>query len=194
MRNPTRFPTAIILMLASSVAFAHPGHNVSGLAAGLMHPFTGMDHLLAIVAVGLWAARGGNRKVWLLPATFMTTLVLGAVIAMQWPSLPMVETGIAVSVLALGLLVSLSMQLPAMPSVAIIALFGLLHGYAHGLELPESAAPAAYALGFLAATASLHLGGIAVGIASRHRYARLSRILGSVIAISGAFLLAFAGV
>ena len=194
MRNPTRFPTAIILMLASSVAFAHPGHNVSGLAAGLMHPFTGMDHLLAMVAVGLWAARGGNRKVWLLPATFMTTLVLGAVIAMQWPSLPMVETGIAVSVLALGLLVSLSMQLPAMPSVAIIALFGLLHGYAHGLELPESAAPAAYALGFLAATASLHLGGIAVGIASRHRYARLSRILGSVIAISGAFLLAFAGV
>ena len=99
MRNPTRFPTAIILMLASSVAFAHPGHNVSGLAAGLMHPFTGMDHLLAMVAVGLWAARGGNRKVWLLPATFMTTLVLGAVIAMQWPSLPMVETGIAVSVL-----------------------------------------------------------------------------------------------
>jgi urease accessory protein len=194
MRNPTRFLTAVFLMLASSAAFAHPGHNVSGLAAGLMHPFTGMDHLLAMVAVGLWAARGGNRKVWLLPATFMTTLVLGAVIAMQWPSLPMVETGIAVSVLALGLLVSLSMQLPAMPSVAIIALFGLLHGYAHGLELPESAAPAAYALGFLAATASLHLGGIAVGIASRHRYARLSRILGSVIAISGAFLLAFAGV
>ena len=194
MRNPTRFLTAVFLMLASGTALAHPGHNVSGLAAGLMHPFTGMDHLLAMVAVGLWAARGGNRKVWLLPATFMTTLVLGAAIAMQWPSLPMVETGIAVSVLALGLLVSLSMQLPAMPSVAIIALFGLLHGYAHGLELPESAAPAAYALGFLAATASLHLGGIAVGIASRHRYARLSRILGSVIAISGAFLLAFAGV
>ena len=194
MRNPTRFLTAVFLMLASGTALAHPGHDVSGLAAGLVHPFTGMDHLLAMVAVGLWAAQGGKRKVWLLPATFMTTLVLGAVIAMQWPSLPMVETGIAVSVLALGLLVSLSMQLPAMPSVAIIALFGLLHGYAHGLELPESAAPAAYALGFLAATATLHLGGIAAGIATRNRYTLLSRLLGSAIAFSGVFLLGSAGV
>ena len=194
MRNPTRFLTAVFLMLASGTALAHPGHDVSGLAAGLVHPFTGMDHLLAMVAVGLWAAQGGKRKVWLLPATFMTTLVLGAAIAMQWPSLPMVETGIAVSVLALGLLVSLSMQLPAMPSVAIIALFGLLHGYAHGLELPESAAPAAYALGFLAATATLHLGGIAAGIATRNRYTLLSRLLGSAIAFSGVFLLGSAGV
>ena len=194
MRNPTRFLTAVFLMLASSAAFAHPGHNVSGLAAGLMHPFTGLDHLLAMVAVGLWAAQGGKRKVWLLPATFMTTLVLGASIAMQWPSLPMVETGIAVSVLALGLLVSLSMQLPAMLSVAIIALFGLLHGYAHGLELPESATTATYALGFLAATATLHLGGIAAGIATRNRYTLLSRLLGSAIAFSGVFLLGSAGV
>jgi urease accessory protein len=194
MRNLTRFLTAIFLLAASGAAFAHPGHGVSGFAAGLMHPFTGLDHLLAMVAVGLWAAQGGKRKVWLLPATFMTTLVLGAGIAMQWQSLPMVETGIAVSVLALGLLVSLSMQLPAMLSVAIIALFGLLHGYAHGLELPESAAPAAYALGFLAATASLHLGGIAAGVATRYRYTPLSRLLGGAIAICGAFLLGSAGI
>jgi urease accessory protein len=199
MRNPTRFLTAIFLLAASGAAFAHPGHNVSGLAAGLMHPFSGLDHLLAMVAVGLWAAQGstkkrGGRKIWLLPATFMAMLVLGAGIAMQWQSLPMVEAGIAVSVLALGLLVSLSMQLPATLSVAITALFGLLHGYAHGLELPESAAPAAYALGFLIATASLHLGGIAAGVATRHRYTLLSRLLGAAIAISGAFLLASAGI
>jgi urease accessory protein len=93
-------------------------------------------------------------------------------------------------VLALGLLISLSLQLPALLSMAITALFGLLHGYAHGLELPQSAAPAAYALGFLTATATLHLSGIAIGVATRQRYALLSRLLGSAIAISGAYLLA----
>lgn len=195
MRNTiTKLLSAIILLGTSSVAFAHPGHDVSGLAAGLMHPFSGLDHLLAMVAVGLWAAQGsskdrGGRKVWLLPATFMTMLAVGAAIATQWQSLPLVEAGIATSVLALGLLVALSMQLPASLSVAITALFGLLHGYAHGLELPESAAPAAYALGFLASTATLHLSGIAVGMATRDRHALLAKMLGVVIAASGAYLL-----
>jgi len=195
MRNSTtRFLAAIFLLVASSSAFAHPGHNVSGFAAGLMHPFSGLDHLLAMVAVGLWAAQGntmkrGTSKVWLLPATFMTMLAVGAGIAMQWQSLPLVEPGIATSVLALGLLIALSLQLPASLSVAITGLFGLLHGYAHGLELPRSAAPAEYALGFLAATAALHLGGIAAGVAMRQRYALLTRFLGSAIAVSGACLL-----
>lgn len=199
MRNATtKFLTAILLLGASSAAFAHPGHDVSGLAAGLMHPFSGLDHLLAMVAVGLWAAQsyrnnqGGGRKIWLLPATFMVMLVVGSGIAMQWQSLPLVEPGIAASVLALGLLIALSLQLPAALSVTITALFGLLHGYAHGLELPQSAAPAAYALGFLAATASLHLSGIAAGIATRQYHALLSRLMGSAIAISGAYLLASA--
>jgi urease accessory protein len=193
MRNSTtRFLTAIFLLAASSTAFAHPGHNVTGFAAGLMHPFSGLDHLLAMVAVGLWAAQGGGRKVWLLPATFMTMLAAGAGIAMHWQSLPLVEAGIAVSVLALGLLVALSLQLSASLSVAITGLFGLLHGYAHGLELPQSAAPAEYALGFLAATATLHLSGIAAGIATRQHHALLSRLLGSAIAVSGACLLASA--
>jgi urease accessory protein len=193
MRNATtKFLTAILLLGASSAAFAHPGHDVSGLAAGLMHPFSGLDHLLAMVAVGLWAAQGGGRKVWLLPATFMAMLAIGAGFAMQWQALPPVEAGIAASVLALGLLVALSLQLPAVLSVAITAPFGLLHGYAHGLELPGSAAPAEYALGFLAATATLHLSGIAVGIATRRRYALLSRLLGSAIAVSGVYMLSSA--
>ena len=119
MRNTTtKFLITIFLLTASSAAFAHPGHDVSGFTAGLMHPFSGMDHLLAMVAVGLWAAQGntgknGRRKVWLLPATFMTMLAVGAGIAMQWQSLPLVEAGIATSVLALGLLIALAMQLPA---------------------------------------------------------------------------------
>ena len=193
----TKLPITIFLLVASGTAFAHPGHNVSGFAAGLMHPFSGLDHLLAMVAVGLWAAQGntlkrGRSKVWLLPATFMTMLAVGAGIAMQWQSLPLVEPGIAASVLALGLLIALSLQLPASLSVAITRLFGLLHGYAHGLELPRSAAPVEYALGFLAATAALHLGGIAAGLAMRQRYALLTRFLGSAIAVSGACLLASA--
>jgi urease accessory protein len=191
MRNSTaKFLTAIFLLATSSAAFAHPGHNVSGLDVGLMHPFSGLDHLLAMLAVGLWAAQGGGRKVWLLPATFMTMLVVGAGAAMQWQSLPLVEAGIATSVLAFGLLIALSLQLPVALSVAVTALFGLMHGYVHGLELPESAAPFAYALGFLAATATLHLSGIAVGVATRQRYAFLAKALGIAIAASGAWMLA----
>ena len=185
-----RVIVAIMLAGTSSVALAHPGHNVSGLAAGLMHPFSGLDHLLAMVAVGLWAAQGGGRKVWLLPVTFMTMLAVGAGLAMQWQALPMVEAGIATSVLALGLLVALSMQLPAILAVGVTAVFGLLHGYAHGLELPESAAPASYALGFLASTAVLHASGVAVGIAARRRHATLAKVLGAAIAASGVYLLA----
>lgn len=195
MRNPTtKFLTAIFLLITSTAAFAHPGHNVSGLAAGLLHPFSGLDHLLAMVAVGLWAAQEntarGGRKVWLLPVTFMAMLAVGAGIAMQWQALPLIETGIATSVLALGLLIALTLRFPVMLSVAVAALFGLLHGYAHGLELPASVAPAAYALGFLAATAALHLSGITAGILTRNRYAILARSLGIVIAASGAWMLA----
>ena len=194
MRNQTRFLTAILLLIASGAAFAHPGHDISGLAAGLKHPLTGFDHLLAMVAVGLWAAQGnskerGGRKIWLLPATFMTMLAAGAALAMHWQSPPMVEAEIASSVLALGLLVALSARLPVTLSIAITGLFGLLHGYAHGLELPESAAPGAFALGFLIATASLHLSGIAIGVAANRYHAQLSRLLGGTIALAGAYLL-----
>jgi urease accessory protein len=196
--NSARILAAIFLLITSSAAFAHPGHVVSGLAAGLMHPFSGFDHLLVMFAVGFWAAQnnkcngGCARKVWLLPAAFMIMLAVGAGISMLWQSLPMVESGLAVSVLALGLLVALSMWLPVLFSVAITALFGLLHGYAHGLELPGSAAPAAYAFGFLAATASLHIIGIAAVVATRKHYGLLSRLAGSAIALSGAYLLASA--
>lgn len=191
MSNSTaKFLATLFLLGASSAAFAHPGHNVSGLAAGLIHPFSGIDHLLAMVAVGLWAAQGGGRKVWLLPATFITMLAIGAGIAIQWQTLPMVESGIAASVLVLGLLIALSKQHPLIFSVAITALFGLLHGYAHGLELPQSAASAAYALGFLATTAMLHLSGIAAGIFTRNRFDFLAKSLGIAIAASGAWMLA----
>ncbi len=170
---------------ASGAACAHPGHDTSGLAAGLAHPFSGIDHLLAMVAVGIWAMQGGGRRVWLLPAAFMTMLAVGAGLAMAWPVLHGVETGIAASVLALGLLTALAVRVPAVLGMGITAAFGLVHGYAHGLELPASAHPASYALGFLAATAFLHLSGIAVG----RRFAIFAKAVGVAIAACGGYLL-----
>jgi urease accessory protein len=179
----------VCLLAASSAALAHPGHGTSGFAAGLAHPFLGLDHLLAMVAVGLWAAQGGGRRVWLLPAAFMSMLALGAGLALQWQALPLLETGIAVSVLALGLFIALALRLPAPVAATVTALFGLVHGYAHGLELPDSATPLAYALGFLAATSVLHLGGIALGVATSQRRAALARVAGAAFAAAGAYLL-----
>lgn len=175
----------MLMLGASGAACAHPGHGASGFAAGLAHPFTGLDHLLAMVAVGIWAVQNGGRRVWLLPATFMASLVAGAAFALQWPSLPMVEAGIAASVLALGLLVALSMRLPASVSVGIAAVFGFFHGYAHGLALPSAAHPLDFALGFLIATAFLHVSGVGL---SRH-HAGLAKVLGAGIAACGGYLL-----
>lgn len=189
----TRFLAATILLIVSGAAFAHTGHTVSGWSTGWIHPFSGLDHLLAMLAVGLWAAQGGGGgRIWLLPAAFMTALVAGAGVAMMLQYvLPVLETGIALSLLALGLLIALSLRLPVPAGMAIAALFGLFHGYAHGLELPASATPLTYVTGFLLATAALHLGGIAAGVLMREKYTVLAKISGGVIALSGAGLLAF---
>ncbi|MEK6708546.1 MAG: HupE/UreJ family protein [Pseudomonadota bacterium] len=190
IRKPaTQFLTAFILLGIGNAAFAHPGHDVSGLAVGLMHPFSGFDHMLAMVAVGLWAAQNGGRKIWLLPAAFMLMMAAGAKCALIYPFLPLIESGIAASVLVLGIVIALSLKLPARLSVAITALFGFLHGYAHGLEMFGAVEPEAYALGFLATTVALHLAGIVTGIATRVRFVHLPQTLGAVIAASGMWLL-----
>ena len=188
-KQTARFLISFILLGISSAAFAHPGHNVSGLSAGLMHPFRGFDHLLAMVAVGLWAAQNGGRKIGLLPAAFMLMMVVGAKCALMYPYLPLIESGIAASVLVLGIITALSLKLSARLSVAITALFGFFHGYAHGLEMSGAIEAEAYALGFLAATVVLHLAGIVVGIATRARFVRLPQMLGAIIAASGLWLL-----
>jgi len=178
---------ALSLLLASGTAGAHTGHDTSGLAAGLAHPFGGMDHLLAMLAVGLWAAQTGGRRIWLLPAAFMAMLALGAGVAQFAPALQLIEPGIAASVLVLGLLVARASRFALPASLALTASFGLMHGYAHGAEMPGTVAPAAYVLGFLAATAALHLLGIAMGSTARERYARIA---GVGIAASGMWMLA----
>jgi len=192
MEPGAKFLIFLILLGVSGTASAHPGHEVSGLMAGLIHPFSGMDHLLAMMAVGLWAVQNGNRQLWLLPGTFMVVMALGAMVAMAYPLLPLMESGIAASVLLLGMFTMLSLQVAAKFSVAVTGLFGFFHGYVHGLEILEDIDTGTYALGFLAATAALHFFGILIGIAARPRFPLLTRMLGAVITASGIWLLSSA--
>lgn len=192
MEPGAKFLIFLILLGVSGTASAHPGHEVSGLMAGLMHPFSGMDHLLAMMAVGLWAVQNGNRQLWLLPGTFMVVMALGAMVAMAYPLLPLMESGIAASVLLLGMFTMLSLQVAVKFSVAVTGLFGFFHGYAHGLEILGDIDTGTYALGFLAATAALHFSGILIGIAARPRFLLLTRMLGAVITASGIWLLSSA--
>lgn len=191
MKRLSQLATTLILFTLSTAVLAHPGHGVYGLGAGLAHPFTGLDHLLAMFAVGLWAAQSHQQRmaIWALPATFMLALVGGATIALGGLNMPWAEQGIAASVLALGLLVALAVRVPAALSILVTAGFGAAHGYAHGAEMPAAASPLLYAAGFLAATACLHLAGVALGIASK-RTSLLLRIVGSLIATAGAGMLA----
>ncbi|PZE09341.1 protein hupE, partial [Pseudomonas sp. 57B-090624] len=128
---------ALALFLTPALAFAHPGHDSSGLMAGVAHPITGLDHLLAMLAVGLWAAQQQGAARWALPVTFVGTMLLGGLLGFEGLELPFMETGIAASVLALGLLVAVAVRPPMFVAVGLTALFALAHGVAHGLELPE---------------------------------------------------------
>lgn len=188
-KSTVQLLSLLLLMGLSSSALAHPGHAFGGIGSGLLHPFSGMDHLLAMVAIGLWAGQRGMHQVWLLPAVFMSLLAAGAGVALLFPALPMIETGIAASVLVLGLIIALAVKVPTALSIVLAAAFGFVHGYAHGLEMPGTAAPALYALGFLAATAALHFSGATLGLVTRARYTAWSQAAGAVIALSGVWML-----
>lgn len=181
---------ALALLLTPALAFAHPGHGDSGLAAGLGHPVGGLDHLLAMLAVGLWAAQQKGAARWALPMTFVGTMLLGGVLGFEGLALPALESGIAASVLALGLAVALAVRPPLSLAMAATALFALFHGVAHGLELPEMSSPWAYACGFVVATAALHAVGYAVVRFVPAAAAPLVRIAGAGSAVAGAWLLA----
>ena len=173
------------------VAEAHTfGSQGAGLMAGLTHPFVGLDHLLAMIAVGIWAGQLGGRAVWLIPLTFVSVMAVAATLASFGLLLPLMEPAIACSVLVLGLLIAGSVRLPTSVGVLLVSLFAVFHGYAHGLELPQAASQILYGAGFVLATALLH--GIGIGFArnsSQHKM--LQRIAGySLIAASGLLLAA----
>jgi urease accessory protein len=176
--------------LASGTAMAHVGvHSSSagGLAAGFAHPFIGLDHLLAMVAVGLWAVQLGGRFLFAVPATFVSFMAAGAAMGAAGIFLPQVEGVIALSVLALGIVVGLSAQVAWHWAVPLVAAFAVFHGHAHGAEMPEFGAPWLYFAGFLLATSILHAGGITGGVALRTHPGML-RLGGAAIGLAGAWL------
>lgn len=184
-----RFAIAGSLLLASP-AVAHTGDGVAiGFLSGLGHPFSGLDHLLAMVAVGLWASQVGDRALFTLPVAFPGAMAFGGAAGSAGMTMPGAELGIAVSVLVLGLMIGLAIRLPLLGAAVLVAVFAILHGHAHGAELPEAADALAYGAGFIAATAALHLVGMGLGVTIKAPIGgRLIRAGGTAIAVAGGML------
>jgi urease accessory protein len=180
--------TAAILAATAAPAFAHldPAEHGS-LLAGLSHPLSGADHMLAMVAVGLWAAQIGGRARWEVPTAFVGLTSLGFVLALSGAPMPFVEPGILASVIGLGLLVALAVRLPTAFSAAIVGVFALFHGHAHGGELGAATA-LSFGLGFVIATALLHAAGVGLGMLAGGRSPVVTRALGILTAAGGAWL------
>ncbi len=189
----TRFAALLagLILAGPATALAHTGvAPANGFVAGFMHPVTGLDHVLAMVAVGLWAAQIGGRALWIVPATFVVVMLLGGLLGMAAVTVPVVELGIVGSVLVLGGLVALGRSLPLWLAAAVVGLFAVFHGHAHGTEMPVAASGLLYGMGFALATALLHAAGLAMGFAAQALQSRpLVRIGGGAIAATGLVLL-----
>jgi urease accessory protein len=180
---------AFIMILIPAIAASHINSDDSNFFTGLRHPVFGFDHLIAMVTVGLLSAQLGGIAIWTVPATFVSVMIIGGIFGMNGIGLPLIEYGIAVSVLALGSVLSLARKLPTSFAMAFVGIFAMFHGHAHGTEMPRLAEPALYALGFSVATAGLHIIGAVTGyFAVRNQYGeKLLRITGAIIATSGIY-------
>jgi urease accessory protein len=178
------------LIFLPSFAYAHTGAGeANGFLYGFMHPASGLDHICAMLAVGIWAAQMGGRSVWVVPLTFVGVMALGGALPMLDIGLPFVEQGIVLSVLLLGVLIAASIRLPLWLSSGMVGLFALWHGHAHGAEMPALASGVGYALGFMLATALLHVAGIAFGLSmQRLSRERMVHATGAGIALCGMYL------
>lgn len=184
----------VLVALAPAIAFAHPaGGAAHGFGSGFAHPFLGLDHLLAMIAVGIWAGQRAGRALWVLPASFVAAMGLGGALAFSGVGLPGVEAGILASVLVLGALIAVAARLPLPAAAAVVAGFALFHGHAHGTEMPQTLSGFSYGAGFSAATALLHAAGVA-GVALLHRLGGVQRpawvrLAGVAIGLGGAAFL-----
>lgn len=183
----------IAAALLPTAAWAHPGlHGETSFMSGFLHPFTGVDHMLAMVAVGLLAACLGGRSLWAIPASFMVAMIAGGALAAAGVHIPVVEAGIAASVIVLGVLVAVQAKISGPLTSALVALFGLFHGAAHGAEMPVDASLLGYMAGFVFATAILHALGIAIAFGTAAMSQRLShnvtRLGGGAVALAGIVL------
>ena len=185
--------TLAAVTLAPAAAFAHAGHGEHGeFIHGFMHPLTGLDHLLAMVTVGILAYQIGGRALWAVPATFLAVMAAGGLLGVAGISFYFVEPGIAASVVVLGIIVALALKPPVALAMAVVAVFAVFHGYAHGIEAPLGSA-ATYGAGFLVATALLHAFGIAFGMLVGRIAASQGqigyRLAGSAVAVAGLVIL-----
>ena len=192
-RNLSSVIPAGLIVLMPVVAFAHPGHDLGAhhLASGFLHPFTGLDHILAMAAVGMWSAQFGRAR-WAVPLGFLAMMLAGALLAFVGVRLPFVESAILASVLVMGLALLWSLRLPVGAAVALAGFFALFHGYAHLAEMPASTSAAVYAGGFILASGILLTAGAALGYyLTAIRQTRWLRACGGAVA-AAAFLIAFA--
>lgn len=180
---------AALLLLAATPALAHVEQDAgSGFSNGFLHPFVGLDHVAAMVAVGLWGAFLGRPAIWMLPIVFPMIMAVGTAMGALGVPLPGTETGIALSSLLLGLLIAAAARAPLWVAGIIVGLFGVFHGYGHGVALPQAADPLSFALGFVTATVLLHFAGIAFGFLTEIKGGRTAvRSVGGVIAVVGAY-------
>lgn len=185
---------ALALTMLPGVAFAHTGvGQTTGFVHGFGHPLSGLDHILAMVMVGVFAWQLGGRAIWAVPATFVGVMAIGGALGVAGIGIPFVETGIALSIIVLGAVVALNVKAPVAAAMAVVGLFAIFHGHAHGAEMPENAGGVAYAAGFMIATAVLHAAGLGLGYAigkiSERRGPVLMRSTGAVAALAGVAIL-----
>jgi urease accessory protein len=181
---------AAAAILLPGIALAHEGGVAGGLASGFTHPIFGLDHVVAMVAVGLWGAFLGQPAIWLLPVVFPVVMAFGGLLVISGVPIPAVETGIAASAVALGAMVALALRPPLWVAAVLVGAFAIFHGHAHGAELPQAANPLAYGVGFVVATGLLHLSGIALGLLARRPAGlRAVRVGGGAIACAGLYFL-----
>lgn len=190
MKFTAKLLTAAALLTASATAMAHSGHAEGGFTSGLLHPMLGLDHLLAMAAIGFWSVRQSKHMKNATPAFVIGGMILGATLAWGGLSLPGVETGITFSVLVAGILIATLAKLPTAVGGTLVGAFMLFHGFAHGAEMPAGATLAAYLAGFSIATLAITMVGRGLGALMLKADSRFSRGVGGVLAVAGAFLAA----
>lgn len=186
----TAFAAAAILAASSTIASAHVGvGDTGGFAHGFMHPIGGIDHILAMVMVGLFAAQLGGRAMWLVPAAFVGVMAIGGVVGFSGLPLPFVELGIGLSIVVLGAAVAFGMKPVVAAAMGLVGFFAVFHGFAHGAEMPDSVAGLAYGAGFVVATALLHAAGLGIGLLAASsagpRGETMVRAAGALTAVAG---------
>jgi len=180
-----------VVLFCTETAFAHVQKGeAAGFVSGIKHPVTGLDHVLAMVAVGLWGAQLGAPAIWLLPVAFPMVMAFGGMLGLMGVPLPGIEYGIAASAILLGAAVMFELRPPLAIAAAIVAIFAIFHGHAHGTELPPGQSGLLYSIGFVMATGCLH--GVGIGIGTVHRWGwgqKALRLAGAGVAVAGMFFL-----